>query len=341
MGAGASLIASDDTSPAIQIEEPIKIVHLKNLPEAIEEALFVHEKFPLIIDPSEQASRFLKYQLGSFISFDDVGLFQQPNLNRCLVGAFSHGRTLTLKFKTLEGISEDKIFEKGSFPKELVNRSQFYLEENYKSVLKEELGDEVSDISISSEFAFIIVSVSEFIPSELRNIMHVIKVVDKIPENEAGAGGGGGDDMDAIANLYGAAEIVRNSIPLVEAAFDGELEEVIDWIEKGFYLDSNDLGKHSALSEASCQGHLHVVQYLIEAGADPNSANFNGRTPLWRASFNNHLEVVSALLEAGANPDCVDKVSMENAFDVAPSDEMRALLVRIFYYFILFLLNVI
>jgi hypothetical protein len=226
MGAGVSVIGSDDSSsPTIQVEEPVKVVHLKSLPEAIEEALFVHEKFPFIIDPSEQASRFLKYQLGSFISYDDVGLFQQHNLNRCLVGAFSHGRTLTLKFKSLEGISEDKIFEKGSFPKELVRRDQFYLEENYQSVLKEELGDEISDISISSEFAFIIVSVAEFIPPELRNLMHVIKVVDKIPEDS-----GGGDDMDAIANLYGAAEIVRNSIPLVEAAFDGELEEVVDWL---------------------------------------------------------------------------------------------------------------
>ena len=35
----------------------MKVIGLKAVPEAIEESLYVHEKFPLIIDPTEQASR--------------------------------------------------------------------------------------------------------------------------------------------------------------------------------------------------------------------------------------------------------------------------------------------
>ena len=46
MGAGASVEGE---------ETPVKVIGLKAVPEAIEESLYVHEKFPLIIDPTEQA----------------------------------------------------------------------------------------------------------------------------------------------------------------------------------------------------------------------------------------------------------------------------------------------
>jgi hypothetical protein len=42
---------------------------------------------------------------------------------------------------------------------------------------------------------------------------------------------------------------------LVEAAFDGDLDELKSWIEKGYYIESIDGRKHTALSEAACQGN--------------------------------------------------------------------------------------
>jgi len=42
---------------------PPKVTHLKQLPDAIEESIFVEERFPVILDPTEQAGRFLKYQV--------------------------------------------------------------------------------------------------------------------------------------------------------------------------------------------------------------------------------------------------------------------------------------
>ena len=80
---------------------------------------------------------------------------------------------------------------------------------------------------------------------------------------QAQGGSPEGNAMESVAELFGGKEIVRNSVPLVEAAFDGELEEVIDWIEKGFHLESTDGRKHTALSEAACQGHLHVVRVCL------------------------------------------------------------------------------
>jgi hypothetical protein len=40
------------------VQHSIKNIQLRQLPDAIEESVYIHEKFPLIIDPTEQASRF-------------------------------------------------------------------------------------------------------------------------------------------------------------------------------------------------------------------------------------------------------------------------------------------
>lgn len=120
---------------------------------------------------------------------------------------------------------------------------------------------------------------------------------------------------------------LRNSTQLVEAAFDGDLDAMKDYIQKGYHIESVDGRKHTALSEAASQGHVPLVQYLLENGANPNALNDTNRSPLWRASFNGHIEVARILLEAGGSLELSrDKVSMESAFDVAKGDEMRDLL---------------
>ena len=121
----------------------------------------------------------------------------------------------------------------------------------------------------------------------------------------------------------------RNSIALVEAGFDGDVDEIKDQIEKGYHIESRDGRKHTAVSEAACQGHLHVIDFLLSVGADPNTVNDSGRSPIWRAAFNGHIECVRRLLEAGGDPDCKDNTSMETAFDVAKSDDIRQLLVGV------------
>jgi hypothetical protein len=106
MGAGASVASSAATKEERGANATAKLIDLKKLPDAIEEAIYVHEKFPLIVDTTEQAGRFLKYQTGTFISFDDPIQSQKENINKALVGAMQYGRTLTLKFKSLEGVTE-------------------------------------------------------------------------------------------------------------------------------------------------------------------------------------------------------------------------------------------
>ena len=332
MGAAASIEtvkASCTPKQAADLPDLTTCV-LKKLPEAIEEALFVHEKFPYIIDPTEQAARFLKYQMGSFVTSDDIGGRMNPeSLNRNLVGALQHGRTMTIKFPTTEKLNAD-IFKEGEFPMEVLDRMSFFKPEVWQSLIKPERGDpEVNEFIPSQEFVFIICSNEEIVPEYCAEVMHVIKVTDaQRTQGEDSIKTGGGDEMDGLAAMFGAQEIVRNSPQLVEAGFDGDIDEIKAWIDKGYHHESMDGRKHTALSEASCQGHLECVKFLLDLGANPNAVSDTDRSPLWRAAFNNHIEVVDLLLKAGADPDLKDKVSGESAFDVSHDDELRNMLVN-------------
>jgi len=262
--------------------------------------------------------------VGTFVLADiDHVAMKKENLNKSLVGALQYGRTLTMKFNSLENIS-DSIFEPGYFPIELLDRSKFYQPEVWKSILQPESleGDiEPDDFIPSQEFAFIIVTNTDHVPPALFESMSVIRCEDKTSKADADAGKD--TVMDAVATLYGAAEVVRNSPQLVEAAFDGDMEEIQAWIDKGFHIESTDGRKHTGLSEAASQGHMDIVKWFLAQGANPNAVSDTGRSPLWRAAFNGHTAVVVVLLEAGADPDAVDKTSHEAAFDVSENEETR------------------
>ena len=332
MGSSASV----DLGAEAQSNNNINSISFKKLPEAIEEAVYVSEKFPLIIDTAGQAGRFLKYQMGSYFDADDNDL-SIDTLNRALVGAIQYGRTLTLKVNSLENIGlATRIFQPSYFPQEILNRSEFFTDNVWKSVFKVSSGDpDPNEINISPDFIFIICTCTEFIPPDISNLMQIIMIDNNTKNSESSSNGNRNEDpMEQIAELYGASEIVRNSIPLVEAAFDGDLNELKNWIDKGYHIESVDGRKHTALSEASSQGHLNIVSYLLQLGADPNALNDTGRSPLWRAVFNSHIEVTKLLLSAGGDPDGRDVISMESAYDVAQSDEMRELLVSTYYIII-------
>ena len=55
MGAGAS-VSEAPNSCEEGIQSPQIEINLRKLPDAIEESLYVHEKWPLILDPTEQGN---------------------------------------------------------------------------------------------------------------------------------------------------------------------------------------------------------------------------------------------------------------------------------------------
>ena len=81
----------------------------------------------------------------------------------------------------------------------------------------------------------------------------------------------------------------------------GDLEAVIELIEKGVDVNVQDKNGYTALIEASEYGHLEVVETLIGKGADVNQQDNEGETALIWASKNGHLEIVEKLIEAGAD----------------------------------------
>jgi hypothetical protein len=142
-------------------------------------------------------------------------------------------------------------------------------------------------------------------------LMHVISVESAKAEAAAAGGGGGGGGgnaqhaaEDEVAMAMGVKEVIKNSVDLVEAAFDGELDLVKELLEKvcpfqnnfiyfifsmvvviiiyftaapapahltgdsafaqGYHVESEDPHKHTSVSEAACQGHADIVEFLVE-----------------------------------------------------------------------------
>ena len=123
MGAAASIVEVPEDANQTSFQGPIPEILIKKLPEvrmwryichvmfdiwfhlkcfwsiyflilyilwaqAIEESVYVHEKFPLIIDPTGKAKMFLKYQTGSFITQHEFS--NKELINRCLAGCIIH-----------------------------------------------------------------------------------------------------------------------------------------------------------------------------------------------------------------------------------------------------------
>lgn len=118
--------------------------------------------------------------------------------------------------------------------------------------------------------------------------------------------------------------MIKNSKDLVEACFDGEMEELQTYIDKGYHVDSIDGRGHTALSEAASQGHDNIITHLLALGANPNLCNDTGRSPMYQAAFNGHVNTISLLLESGADREAMDKSNGERPFDVAKDDATRA-----------------
>jgi hypothetical protein len=84
-----------------------------------------------------------------------------------------------------------------------LNRPELYKEGVCQKIFRPEDGD---DPEPSPQFVFILCTESEIIPPELLQVMYPIKVVDgkgadKMPEGDS--------ELDVIAGLYGASEIIR------------------------------------------------------------------------------------------------------------------------------------
>ena len=334
---------ADALEAALAPPYPVVRCQLTGLQDAMDRAVYEHEKWPLVVDPSGQASRFLKYQRGAFLFAHNPKDMSKENLRRTLVGAMRHGSWLTISFESLEGMEIQNVMSEGHFPPQVLNKGELFKEEVYATLLRPAAGDpQPIEFLPRDEMKLVVVTKRAEPPPDTAMEMCVVYVEDPAAKVKANlADGGDPDDPEAHARAMAAAcdgannasmmlafgikETKRNSPELVEAGFDGDRAEIQRLLDKGYHIESEDTHRHTALSEAACQGHNELIAWLInDLGADPNTKNDAGRSPLWRAAFMGHTETVQALLESGADPG--QKAGFEGPFDVAKDDATRAVI---------------
>lgn len=93
---------------------------------------------------------------------------------------------------------------------------------------------------------------------------------------------------------------------LNEAALNGDLNKMKEWIGQGADPNGFDQEGRTPLMFASFNGQIDIVRLLLEAGADPGIRDAMGRTALLYASTGPFAETVKLLLDHQADPNVVD-----------------------------------
>ncbi|TYZ61320.1 hypothetical protein PybrP1_010360 [[Pythium] brassicae (nom. inval.)] len=303
---------------------------LKELPDAMDKAVYVLERFPLVVDVAEgQATRFLKYQRSSVLQVGNPRDMAPESLRRHLVGALQHGTLLVLDFDTLNTVELEQFFSPETFRARLSPARRCAHHPCSGNSCGRKRATRSRAFLVNDQFRLVVVCQSATPPPKTALAMcalHVHLTAEQVADCGQGDDSSNSTASGTLAKLLGVVrELKRNSIELVEAAFDGDLETVTRWLDKNYDIKSEDGHAHTALLEAVCQGHNGVVRFLLAREADPNKCNDEKRSPLYRAEYNGHLETAELLLSSGADPR-VRTTQADTAFDVAKTPAVRELL---------------
>lgn len=99
--------------------------------------------------------------------------------------------------------------------------------------------------------------------------------------------------------------ISRIDRALVEAADEGDVEDVRALLDSGASVNARVDGDGSPLIVAARNGNMTLVRLLLDRGADPNMGVDGDGNPLIMAAREGHLQIVEFLLDRGATVDQV------------------------------------
>jgi len=91
------------------------------------------------------------------------------------------------------------------------------------------------------------------------------------------------------------------------SAYQGDLDQVRCFIEKGVDVYAMDSYGATSLHYAAGRGNKEVVDFLVARGADVNSEDKGNTTPLHRAALGGHKDVVELLIDNAANINARDQ----------------------------------
>jgi hypothetical protein len=120
---------------------------------------------------------------------------------------------------------------------------------------------------------------------------------------------GGGNAEDYGGALSGVVVVMEARNPLVQAVFNGDLEEVKVRVAMRARVNARDKAYDgiTALHAAVELGRVEIAQFLLAHGAKANGRDFQRRTPLMMLDEDATPEMVQTLLAHGAKINLFDK----------------------------------
>ena len=118
-------------------------------------------------------------------------------------------------------------------------------------------------------------------------------------------------------------KLTPNEDALMEAALQGNLDEVERLVSKGTAVDAIDSDHRTSMMFAAFNGHTAVVSFLLEKGANVDAKYINGRTALMYASSGPFGETVELLLTKGAEVDIQGTLEGFTALMTAAAEGQR------------------
>jgi len=112
---------------------------------------------------------------------------------------------------------------------------------------------------------------------------------------------------------FAGADASDKNAQLLQAAKEGNLQNVQILLDKGANVNSKDNYGYPALYFAAQNGHTEIVKIMLKKGAEVNTKTIDGVTALWIAASNGHIEVVKSLLEKNAEVNNVKRSKIDNA----------------------------
>jgi ankyrin repeat protein len=88
---------------------------------------------------------------------------------------------------------------------------------------------------------------------------------------------------------------------LINAAKNGNINEIERLVKKGASIDAKDKDDWTALMWAAWGGYTQTCEFLLDHNASIDAKDYGGRTALMKAAFKGRTQTCALLLEKGAD----------------------------------------